>query len=115
MATEEKKYTASSFESLLNEELGKPGTEKRDDFQEELDRKLLGKFFQALRKAANLSQKEVAKLMNTNHTYISKIETGQKQIRIDTVRKYCRALNAGLQLVVKLPSGEQSRLTLLKP
>ncbi|MGD1846763.1 MAG: helix-turn-helix domain-containing protein [Salibacteraceae bacterium] len=112
MKSKLEKLGSVSHKEIIEKEYGKEGSAKRDQFQEELGNLLLGEFLKNLRKSMNLSQAEVAELMNTDNTYVSKIENNKKLNRIDTIKKYCAALEAELSLKVCLPGGHCQELVL---
>ncbi len=56
----------------------------------------LGRSLRELRRRAGLTQKELGVQANANDTYLSQIETGQRDIRWSTVTRLLLALNATL-------------------
>jgi ribosome-binding protein aMBF1 (putative translation factor) len=56
-----------------------------------------------LRSKHGLTQKQLAKLVGTSHSAISRIESGQHKTSVETLRRIAKALNA--RLVVGFESG----------
>lgn len=91
-----------------------PFSELTKDFTEE-DRQIVEKTKQVLfmeydlvaqlRKDQDLTQKEVAELMEIRQAAISKIEN-QEDILIKTLERYIRALGGELEIVAKFPDRE---------
>lgn len=58
-----------------------------------------------LRRAAKLSQTDIADVMNTSQSRISKIEGGA-DIQISTLCSYIQALGGDVQIIAKMPDGD---------
>lgn len=58
-----------------------------------------------LRRAAKLSQTDIADAMNTSQSCISKIEGGA-DIQISTLCSYIQALGGEVQIIAKMPDGD---------
>jgi DNA-binding XRE family transcriptional regulator len=52
------------------------------------------------RKAAGLTQQEVAERMNVNRSYVSRLETNPENLKLGTLARYAQAV--GMQLNVAL-------------
>jgi len=81
---------------------GKKGTHKRDEYEYELKMELLGKMVKTTRKARNLTQEQLGKLIGVNKSQISKIENNANSARIDTILKVFKALKAEINFNVQL-------------
>jgi predicted transcriptional regulator len=57
----------------------------------------------ARRRAAGLSQTEVAARMGTSQSAVARLEAGQPDIRLSTLSRYAAAIGARLHLQVQLP------------
>ena len=66
-----KTYT---FDEVKNKYIGKIGTQKRDEFEQELQLELLGEAIKETRKKRNLTQEQLGKLVGVQKAQISKIE-----------------------------------------
>lgn len=61
------------------------------------------------RKASNLTQVELARMMGVSQNRVSRMENGDiGAMSLDTLRKYVEALGGNLVLVANLPSGKVS-------
>jgi ribosome-binding protein aMBF1 (putative translation factor) len=78
---------ATNFDELLDIKYGKPGTEKRDDFEMKAKAFIVGEMIKEERKKAHLSQEELAKKTGTKKSYISRLENGKIDIQISTLFK----------------------------
>lgn len=64
------------------------------------DRKLLDELIEK-RKSARLSQKEVAEKMGVTESAISKVESGTRDLRLATLRRYALAVGAEINHSVR--------------
>lgn len=94
-----KKY---SLDELTDKYIGKKGTEKRDDFENELRLDLLGQTIKKVRLERNLTQAELGELVGVKKAQISKIENSLTDARFETILKVFRALNAKINFTVEL-------------
>jgi transcriptional regulator with XRE-family HTH domain len=62
----------------------------------EAAQRALGRALRELRKRADLTQKELGARADADDTYLSQVETGQRDIRWSTVTRLLRALDATL-------------------
>lgn len=61
------------------------------------------------RKASNLTQVELARMMGVSQNRVSRMENGDiGAMSLDTLRKYVEALGGNLVLVANFPSGKVS-------
>lgn len=82
-----------SLDQLIDEKVGRKGTDKREHFENEYDNFKLGVLIQQAREQKGLTQEQLAKLAGTNKSYISKLERNLKDIRYSTLK---RIINEGL-------------------
>lgn len=94
-----KKY---SLDELTDKYIGEKGTEKRDDFENELRLDLLGQTIKKVRLERNLTQAELGELVGVKKAQISKIENSLTDARFETILKVFRALNAKINFTVEL-------------
>lgn len=78
---------ATNFDELLDIKYGKPGTEKRDEFEVKAKAFIVGEMIKEERKKVHLSQEELAKKTGTKKSYISRLENGKIDIQISTLFK----------------------------
>lgn len=84
-----------SFDEVLDEDLGKKGTPKRDTFEAEVEAEVrayhIGEAIKQARKKKNLTQQQLGELMGVQRAQISKIESG-KNLNISTIARAFKAM-----------------------
>jgi phage-related protein/DNA-binding XRE family transcriptional regulator len=88
MNIEDKKIT--TFESHLDSQYGKIGTNARDIYEEEFESFQLGILIQEMRKERGMTQEQLALKCGTTKNYISKIENNASDIRLSTLMRIIR-------------------------
>ncbi|MGD8780706.1 MAG: helix-turn-helix transcriptional regulator [Ignavibacteria bacterium] len=88
-----KNKNLESLDQFIDEKIGKKGTDKREQFEQDYEAFKLGVLIQQARKQKGLTQEQLAKLAGTNKAYISKLERDLKDIRLSTLQ---RIINEGL-------------------
>ena len=88
MNIEDKKIT--TFESHLDSQYGKIGTNSRDIYEEEFESFQLGILIQEMRKERGMTQEQLALKCGTTKNYISKIENNASDIRLSTLMRIIR-------------------------
>lgn len=83
----------TKFEDLLVDKYGAKGTPSRDKFDADSLAFRLGVMLKEARKAAKLTQEELAERTGTKKSYISRIERGLSDIQIST---YYKLIEIGL-------------------
>ena len=91
-----------SLEELTDKYIGKKGTKKRDEFENELRLDLLGQTIKQVRQERNLTQEELGELVGVKKAQISKIENSTTDARFTTILKVFDALGAKLNFNVEL-------------
>lgn len=71
----------------LDKKYGQPGTKSRKEFEQMAEAHMVAELVKESRKKAHLTQEELAKKLNVNRAYISKIERASSDIRLSTLRK----------------------------
>ena len=89
----EKNKNLKSLDQFIDEKIGKKGTEKREQFENDYDAFKIGVLIQQAREKKGLTQEQLAKLAGTNKSYISKLERNIKDVRFSTLQ---RIINEGL-------------------
>lgn len=87
MKTKEKLKQAKSFDELLNIKYGKIGTKERDRFEEKAQYFVISEMLKDARKAANMTQEQLAEKVGTKKSYISRLENGNCDIQLSTLYK----------------------------
>jgi DNA-binding XRE family transcriptional regulator len=91
-----------SLEELTDKYIGKKGTKKRDEFENELRLDLLGQAIKQARQERNLTQEQLGELVGVKKAQISKIENSVTDARFATIIKVFKALDAKVNFNVKL-------------
>ncbi len=60
-----------------------------------------------LRKISNLTQQELAELVNTKQEYVSRVEQGHVELSVPYLSKLVKALNADMEIVLKPKDGRK--------
>lgn len=95
-----------SLEDLTDKYIGKKGTKKRDEFENELRLDLLGQAIKQARQERNLTQEELGKLVGVKKAQISKIENSTTDARFTTIMKVFEALGAKVNFNVELDNNK---------
>lgn len=82
-----------SLEELTDKYIGKIGTKKRDEFENELCLDLLGNAIKQARKERHLTQEELGEIVGVKKAQISKIENRATDARFSTILKVFNALD----------------------
>ena len=91
-----------SLEELTDEYIGKKGTKKRDDFENELRLDLLGQAIKQARQERNLTQEQLGALVGVKRAQISKIENCATDARFTTILKVFEALGVKVRFNVEM-------------
>jgi HTH-type transcriptional regulator / antitoxin HipB len=90
------------LEDLTDKYIGKKGTKKRDEFENELRLDLLGQAIKQARQERNLTQEELGELVGVKKAQISKIENSTTDARLTTILKVFEALGARVNFNVEM-------------
>ena len=90
-----------SLDEITDKYIGKKGTPKREDFEQELKLELLGEAIKNARKERNLTQDELGKLVGVKKAQISKIENSVTNARFETILKVFKALNVKIKFNIE--------------
>ena len=91
-----------SLDEVTDKYIGKEGTPKRDEFENELRLDLIGQAIKQARKERNLTQAQLGELVGVQKAQISKIENNLTDARFETILKVFKALNAKINFNVEL-------------
>jgi transcriptional regulator with XRE-family HTH domain len=92
---------AKSFKELKE----KMSPERREKIGDRAQAMLIGMALQELRQARQLTQQELANVLNVNQAALSKMEN-QADMRISTLRKLLSAMGGNLKIIAEFPEGE---------
>ncbi|WP_346319674.1 helix-turn-helix transcriptional regulator [Chitinophaga sp. YIM B06452] len=85
MNKKDKIRKAASFDELLDAKYGKIGTPDRETFEEKAQYFVISEMLKEARKAANLTQEQLAEKVGTKKSYISRLENGKCDIQLSTL------------------------------
>jgi len=91
-----------SLEELTDKYIGKKGTKKREEFENELRLDLLGRAIKQARQERSLTQEELGELVGVKKAQISKIENSTTDARFTTILRVFDALGAKVNFNVEL-------------
>jgi DNA-binding XRE family transcriptional regulator len=99
---EKKGMKTYSLDEVTDKYIGKIGTPKRDEFENELRLDLIGNAIKQARKERNLTQAQLGELVGVQKAQISKLENHLTDARFETILKVFKALNAKINFNVEL-------------
>lgn len=76
-----------TFSRHFDERYGKPGTEKRIEFEIKAKSFAIGELIKEQRKQARLTQEQLAEKIGAKKSFISRIENGRSDIQLSTLYK----------------------------
>jgi hypothetical protein len=86
----------------LDEQYGKRGTKKREEYEKGSEAFRLGVMLAQARELKGLSQAKVAQRSGTDKAYISKLENELKDVRFSTLQRIIRdGLGGTLEISIK--------------
>ncbi|MEJ7626169.1 MAG: helix-turn-helix transcriptional regulator [Ferruginibacter sp.] len=91
-----------SLDELTDKYIGKKGTKKRHEFENELRLDLLGQTIKQVRLERNLTQEQLGELVGVKKAQISKIENCLTDARFETILKVFKALDAKINFNVEI-------------
>jgi len=82
---------------------GEPGSKSRNEFEQKAEAFMVAELVKDSRKKAHMTQEQLAKKLNVNRAYISKIERASSDVRISTLRRIIETgLGGKLHITVDL-------------
>ena len=98
-----KKNNITTLEQFKDKHYGKGGSAKRDKLEAGYENFKIGALIYEARREKGLTQEELAEIVGTTKSYISKIENNIKEVRISTLQRIVEiGLGGRLQLSIKL-------------
>ncbi len=104
MKRKSKELEMFTFDQIKDEFIGKMGTEKRINYEQELQLEILGDMIRKIRLQRNLTQEELGKLIGVQRAQISKLENNTTNVTMETIIKVFGALKARVNFNVELVS-----------
>ena len=98
----ESKVQTVSLDQMIDQHVGKRGTERREKFENELRIDLLGQAIKKARQERNLTQEQLGELVGVQKAQIFKIENSITNARFATILKVFDALGAKVSFNVQL-------------
>lgn len=93
----------TTFDEILDRKYGKPGSEKREKWEQEFEIFRLGVLLEEARIKLGMTQEELAQKCGTNKSYISRIENNASDIRLSTLMRIIQqGLGGQLKLILQL-------------
>lgn len=82
----------TGIEELIAEDFGLTGSPEREAFDIECDAFIIGEQLKEQRMKVGLSQAELAEIVGTKKSYISRVENGKADIQLSTLVKMFKGL-----------------------
>jgi plasmid maintenance system antidote protein VapI len=102
MAKKNKPLEIFTLDQIKDEFIGKVGTERRTQYEQELQLELMGEMIRKVRLKRNLTQEELGKLIGVQRAQISKLENNMTNVTMETILKVFNALKAKVNFNVEL-------------
>jgi HTH-type transcriptional regulator / antitoxin HipB len=77
----------TSWDDHMDKSYGKPGTAKREEYEQGFEAFKLGVLLEEARKKKKLKQEQLAQRCGTTKNYISRIENNSSDIRLSTLMR----------------------------
>jgi HTH-type transcriptional regulator / antitoxin HipB len=97
-----KELETFTFDQIKDEFIGEIGSDKRNQYEQELQIEVLGEMIRKVRLERNLTQEDLGKLIGVQRAQISKLENCTTNVTIDTIIKVFGALKAKINFNVEL-------------
>ena len=91
-----------SLDTMIDNHIGKRGTQKREVFESELKIELLGHAIKQARQERKLTQSQLGELVGVQKAQISRLEHSITNARLETILKVFDALGAKVNFSVEL-------------
>jgi DNA-binding XRE family transcriptional regulator len=102
MEIKNKELKMFSLDQIKDEFIGEIGTEKRTQYEQELQLEVVGEMIRKVRIERNLTQEELGKLIGVQRAQISKLENNTTNVTMETILKVFAALKAKVNFNVEL-------------
>ncbi len=99
---ENKELETFTFDQIKNEFIGEIGTEKRTQYEQELQIEVLGETIRKIRLERNLTQEALGRLVGVQRAQISKLENNTTNVTMETLLKVFGALKAKVNFNVEV-------------
>lgn len=102
MDAKNKELEVFSFDQIKDEFIGEIGTERRIQYEQELQIEMMGEMIRKVRTERNLTQEQLGKLIGVQRAQISKLENNTTNVTIETILKVFGALKAKVNFNVEI-------------
>lgn len=102
MATKNKELEMFTLDQIKDEFIGESDTEKRVQYEQELQLEMMGEMIRKARLERNLTQEELGKLIGVQRAQISKLENNTTNVTMETILKVFGALKAKVNINIEL-------------
>lgn len=92
--------SCGTFDYLLAVEYGEDGTYKRNEFEKDTQIFCLATVLKEERLKAGLTQQQLAELIGTKKTYISRLENGKADVQLNTLFRIFEGLGRRVSLTI---------------
>lgn len=106
METKSKELEVFTFDQIKDEFIGEIGTERRTQYEQELQLEMMGEMIRKVRLERNLTQEELGKLIGVQRAQISKLENNMTNVTMETILKVFGALKAKVNFNVELTNAQ---------
>jgi HTH-type transcriptional regulator/antitoxin HipB len=87
MKTKNNQKNPKTINEHFDQKYGNAGTSSRNEFEQKSEAFMVAELVKDSRKKAHMTQEQLAKKLDVNRAYISKIERASSDIRISTLRR----------------------------
>lgn len=91
------------YDAYMDEQYGREGSLEREEFRTEARNYMLGVILRDERKKQHMTQAQLADLVGTNKTYISRIEKGLIEPGFNLVVRMLGAMGRRIEIVDAIP------------
>ncbi|MFZ6666048.1 helix-turn-helix domain-containing protein [Peijinzhouia sedimentorum] len=102
MSTKDSELKVFTFDQIKDEFIGENGTERRTQYEQELQLEVIGELIGKARLERNLTQEQLGKLIGVQRAQISKLENNASNITMETILRVFGALKAKINFNVEL-------------
>jgi HTH-type transcriptional regulator/antitoxin HipB len=102
MKTNNKNLEMYTFNQIKDEFIGEIGTERRTQYEQELQFEIVGDLIRKVRLERNLTQEELGKLVGVQRAQISKLENNITNVTMETVLKVFKVLKTKINFNIEL-------------
>lgn len=102
MKTKNKELEMFTFSQIKDEFIGKIGTEKRTQYEQELQLEILCEMIRKVRLEQKLTQEQLGKLIGVQRAQISKLENNTTNVTMETILRVFGALKAKVNFNIEL-------------